>query len=121
MDMTSALTASSQQDFYMKLLMAQLQNQDPTEPMSNSEMVTQLAQLTTLDVMNNLNATFEEVLKLQTLMNGTQLLGKSVEYELGGLPLAGTIESVLSNNGSILLVVDGVQIGLGNVTKILSE
>lgn len=121
MNVTSALSAGADQDMYMRLLMAQLKNQAPTEPMSNSEMVTQLAQLSSLDVLNNLNASFKDVLKLQTLLSGTELLGKTVQYSLGGLMLTGTVESVVAGEDSIRLVVDGLEIGLTSVKRILSQ
>ncbi|MHC4789753.1 MAG: flagellar hook capping FlgD N-terminal domain-containing protein, partial [Planctomycetota bacterium] len=52
----SMLSTGTQQDLFLKLLIAQLQNQDPSDPMSNTDMVTQMAQLAAVDGMNKLNA-----------------------------------------------------------------
>jgi flagellar basal-body rod modification protein FlgD len=121
MNITEAAAAgvSAQQDVFMKLFMAQLQNQDPEEPMSNAEMVSQLAQLTTLDVMNGLGASFQEVLKLQMLMSGTELLGRQVEYEQDGALQSGQVESVVNDASGVKLTVGGNEVSLDSVKRII--
>jgi flagellar basal-body rod modification protein FlgD len=118
-DATSILGVTAQQDMFLKLFMAQLQNQDPEEPMTNAEMVTQLAQLTTLDVMNSMNTSFKEVLKLQMLASGTDLIGRDVEFTHGGLVYQGTVDSVLPEDDGVKLMVGGNEVALSSVTKIL--
>lgn len=108
-----------QQDMFMKLLIAQLQNQNPMDPMSNAEMVSQMAQLAALDGVNSLNVSFADVLKLQRLLSGTQLLGREVEYLEDNVPMRGTVESVSTRGGTIKLVVDGQEISLDDITKVL--
>jgi len=65
---------------YMKLLVAQLQNQDPMEPMKNEEMASQLAQLSELEQLENMNSTFAEVLLSQQFTQATATIGKEVTY-----------------------------------------
>ncbi len=116
--LSSALSA--QQDLFLKMLIAQLQNQDPEEPMSNAEMVSQLAQLTNVDALNALNASFKDVLALQRLLNGTGLIGRQVEYEVDGLSRQGTVESVLNTAGDVKLLVDGLELNLDEIRRIYS-
>lgn len=54
------------QDRFLTLLVTQLKNQDPMNPMENAELTTQLAQMSTVEGINKLNAGFE------TLLNGYQ-------------------------------------------------
>lgn len=58
---SSAVTdaASETEDRFMKLLVAQMKNQDPLKPLDNAQLTSQLAQLSTVSGINKLNATFE--------------------------------------------------------------
>jgi len=58
-------TANDAQTRFLKLLTAQLKNQDPLNPMDNAQMTSQLAQISTVDGIERLNAT------LQTLLAGS--------------------------------------------------
>jgi flagellar basal-body rod modification protein FlgD len=56
----SGLTsAADQQDRFMKLLVAQMQNQDPLNPMDNAQMTTQIAQINTVAGIEKLNTTVQ--------------------------------------------------------------
>ena len=48
-------------DAFFKLMMAQMKNQDPTNPLKNHEMAAQLAQFSTLEQMSNMNVTLKEL------------------------------------------------------------
>lgn len=58
---TAASTTSSTQDQFLKLLTTQLQNQDPLNPMDNAQMTSQLAQISTVDGITQLNATLQSL------------------------------------------------------------
>jgi flagellar basal-body rod modification protein FlgD len=67
-------------DEFLKLLTAQLQQQDPTQPMDNTEFVAQLAQFSSLEQMSNANDTLTKLLTGQTtsLQTGSaDLVGKT--------------------------------------------
>jgi flagellar basal-body rod modification protein FlgD len=71
----SAANALSSQNF-MTMLVAQLQNQDPTNPIDNAQMTSQLAQLSTVDGINQLNTT------MSSFINNTQ---SSMAYQAANL------------------------------------
>jgi flagellar basal-body rod modification protein FlgD len=50
------------QDRFLKLLTTQLKNQDPLNPMDNAQMTSQLAQISTVDGIEKLNATLQKLL-----------------------------------------------------------
>ena len=67
-------------DSFMTLLTTQLQNQDPTNPMDNSQMVAQLAQFSSLEGINQLNTTvsgFQSTLQANQVMQAASLVGKA--------------------------------------------
>jgi len=65
---------------YMKLLVTQLQNQNPLEPMDNAEMTSQLALISQLEQLENVNRSFEEVLQATRLNQAAALIGKDVSF-----------------------------------------
>jgi flagellar basal-body rod modification protein FlgD len=68
-------------DAFMKLMLAQMKNQDPTNPMKSHEMAAQLAQFSSLEQLQNVNTTLGEIQKGQKPSEGFQALnfiGKAV-------------------------------------------
>jgi flagellar basal-body rod modification protein FlgD len=106
-------------DMFMKLLMTELKNQNPMEPMSNTEMVSQMAQLSTVEGMNRLENTFGEMLTLARLEGGVSLIGREVEYLGPDGRAQGSVESLQATEGGLRAVVDGRPIKLEDVVRIL--
>ncbi len=106
-------------DFYMKLLMAQLQNQNPMEPMSNTEMMTQMTQLASLSATREMSDGFERMLQLHQLASGTGLIGRQVQYRSGSEELTGTVEAVSTRDDTIRLLIDGQEVPLDQIRKII--
>ncbi len=68
-------------DAFMKLMLAQMKNQDPTNPLKSHEMAAQLAQFSSLEQMQNMNTTLDEIKKGQKPAETYQALnfiGKAV-------------------------------------------
>ena len=68
-------------DSFMKLMLAQMKNQDPTNPMKSHEMAAQLAQFTSVEQMQNMNTTLTDMKNGQKPSEGFQALnfiGKAV-------------------------------------------
>ncbi len=80
MSVSAAASASKIQMDYMKLLVTQLQNQNPLEPMDNSEMASQLAQFSQLEQLESMNSNFAEVLETTRRNYATSLIGKQVSF-----------------------------------------
>lgn len=120
---TSEITsASSIQMDYMKLLVAQLQNQNPLEPLDNNEMASQLAQFSQLEQLESMNSSFAQVLETAERSYANSLLGKNVTFyaedeTTGGLEAkVGTVDSVFNDpeTGESLL---GVTVSEGQEVK----
>jgi flagellar basal-body rod modification protein FlgD len=113
---------SATQDQFLKLLVAQLQNQDPLSPTDNTAFVAQLAQFSTLQQTTQLNANFGELLKLQQLTQGADLIGKTVQFTPagGGAATTGKVDSVAVQNGKFVLNVGQTRIGLDQIQTVKS-
>ena len=75
-------SASGLQNSFMTLLTAQLQNQDPLNPMDSGQMTSQLAQISTVEGINQLNATLQalntSMTSNQSMSAATSLIGHNV-------------------------------------------
>lgn len=80
MAISSMQSASSQKLDFLNLLVTQLQNQNPLEPMSNQDMSAQLAQFSQLEQLENLNQSFDEVLEHSQRSFANDLIGKQVSF-----------------------------------------
>jgi len=89
---TGTDSVAADTDKFMTLLVAQLQNQDPLNPMDNSQMTSQLAQLQTVTGINNLNTTLNSLsasYQSSQSMQATSLIGHGVLVEGSNVTLAG--------------------------------
>jgi flagellar basal-body rod modification protein FlgD len=74
---SSSLNDANLDDF-LKLMIAELQNQDPLDPMKNSEMLQQLNQIRSIGATDQLTKTLQSVLIGQNLTTASHLLGKQI-------------------------------------------
>jgi flagellar basal-body rod modification protein FlgD len=112
------------QDF-LKLLMAQLQNQDPTKPMDDSQMIAQMAQFSALEATQQLQQTIQQSNNVQTIFQAGALIGKYVQAnESDGTSTTGAVTGVdfTSTNGVVspTLQVDGKDVDYSNIVKVSS-
>lgn len=117
-------------DDFLKLLMVQLQNQDPTSPMDDKEFITQMATFSTLEQMTNIGSTMEKMMGLQEqnqLIAYNQFVGKDVvwhrikedgkevEIEEG----TGTIASIqFKDQGVLFILDDGTSLEPANISQV---
>lgn len=114
------------QDQFLQLLVAQLQNQDPLDPVSDREFIAQLATFSQLQQTTNvntnlgaLNASFAQMLALQQLTQGADLVGKTVDFaRADGTTGSGRVESLNVENGNYLLKIGNDTIDLGQVRTV---
>ena len=121
---STAYTASKIQMDYMKLLITQLQNQDPLEPLDNNEMAMQLAQFSQLAQLESMNSSFAKVLATTERAYAGSLIGKNIEFlaetQDGTVgTVSGTVERIYNNtDGEIFLVVGEYAVGLEDVISV---
>lgn len=71
-------------DAFLKILVTQLKNQDPLKPMEDKEFISQMAQFSSLEQMNNINQNFSQLMDVQRVNQNSALIGKTIERELVG-------------------------------------
>lgn len=108
---------------YMKLLVTQLQNQDPTEPMDNYQMAAQLTQFSQLEQLESMNKNFSQVLDSIQQTYARSLLGKEVAFvpknSPSGVPVKGVVDEVdTPASGDILLGVGSYQVTLADIVSV---
>ncbi|HEV7162194.1 MAG TPA: flagellar hook capping FlgD N-terminal domain-containing protein [Solirubrobacteraceae bacterium] len=90
------------QNDFLKLMIAQLQAQNPLEPGNSNEYVSELAQFTQVEQTTNLASSSE-------LSSAVQLIGRSVTYDsASGAATTGTVQSVQSSASGTTITVEGV-------------
>ncbi|MTH52747.1 flagellar hook assembly protein FlgD [Bacillus mangrovi] len=70
-------------DEFLKILMTQLQNQDPLNPMEDKEFIAQMASFSSLEQMSNMNSTMQTFLNTQSgnqILQYSPLIGKEITY-----------------------------------------
>jgi len=131
-------TGNSQlgKDEFLKILMAQLQNQDPTNPMKDNEFIAQMAQFSSLEQMTNMTQAFEKFASGQQqtqLIQYNTFVGKQVKwheltdkFDENNKPIinegTGTIGSVKFLDGTVeFTLADGKKINPGNISEVISS
>lgn len=129
--LTEAATGSSQdvssQDF-MKLLTTQLSNQNPLSPMSDTEFMGQLAQLTSVEEAEKQSSLLEQILAgiqstnvLEGIGNAASLVDREVTYADGANVVQGRVDAVRFLDGVIQLEIGEKLVPLGNVLQVVGE
>ena len=104
---------------FLKLLIAQLRNQDPMKPMEDREFITQLAQFRSLEALDDMGKQLEVSRKDQRLTQATLLIGKQVEAKTdSGEVVTGQVTEVRVIDGNPKIVVGDKTIDLAQVVAI---
>lgn len=91
--------ASLGQDDFMRILLTQLQFQDPLKPMDNQQFIAQMAQFTSLELNRQTNDKTDTLLTIQTATQALSLIGKQVEVTTDNGQQVGTVTAVSFKNG----------------------
>ena len=97
---------------FLRILSAELTNQDPMNTKDSTQYVSQMAQFASMEQMSNLNTTM-------TGYTANSLIGRGVVTnvnDINGVPYTGIVRDVTNNSGKIKV---GVEVGKGNTTEIL--
>jgi flagellar basal-body rod modification protein FlgD len=109
-------------DDFLKMLLTELQNQDPLSPMDSSTMLTQIGQISQVGATQNLTSTLDSVLLGQNINNATALIGKTVDgINDSGSEITGKVDKVTISNGQPVLNIGNDTMQLTNVKSILPD
>lgn len=107
-------------DDFLDLLIAQLQNQDPTNPMDSDQMLAQISEMRGLQASIELESALESLTLSQQLTSSTSFLGKTISGNIGQDVIQGVVDGVQVRDGKSFLRVNGRDVELSNVTAVTS-
>jgi len=109
-------------DTFIKLLVTELQNQDPMSPMDNAQILQQVSQIRAIESNTRLTSTLEAVLLGQNVSTASSLLGRTISgLDDGSNPVTGKVDKVSVAEGKATLHVGDKTVSLKNVGEIFPE
>ncbi|MHB8126798.1 MAG: flagellar hook assembly protein FlgD [Desulfitobacteriaceae bacterium] len=123
---STAVNKALGKDDFLKLLITELKNQDPLQPMDNKDFIAQMAQFSSLEQMNNVASAINNlntnmtVLNLQSLITQcSSLIGKQVSGQNeNGDDIKGIVDSVKLIEGSVQLQIGDKTLYINEITDI---
>ena len=111
--------SSLDKEAFLQLLVAQMKYQDPLEPTSNTEYISQLATFSSLEEMQNLNGTM-------TTQHATNLVGKTVimnvQSSTGATNVVqGKVDFIVKQNNKVYLSIDDQLYSIDDLDKVVDD
>lgn len=118
-EVTKSSGGSLDKEAFLQLLVAQMKYQDPLEPTSNTEYISQLATFSSLEEMQNLNTTMEA-------QQASNLVGKTVIMKVTSATGAsnvvqGRVDFIVKERGNIYLSIDDNLYSLDDLDKVVDD
>lgn len=120
-------TNNYDKDMFLKLLMAQLGNQDPMSPMEDREFISQMAQFSSLEQMQTISKQLDSVLvdrHMASISEFSNMIGKTVDHktetETETIKGSGRVVSIsrTDESGYMADLEDGTSVSVYNITSI---
>ncbi len=102
---------------FLKLLVCQMQNQDPLNPQNDTEFVSQLAQFSSLEQMTNMNATMSNTSAYSLI--GREVIVQKADETGQYKETRGVVDYVGFENGEAVISVDGKKFSMEDIVKVL--
>lgn len=122
-DSKSTASQGLGQDAFMKILIAQLRNQNPLEPMKDAEFIAQMAQFTSLEQLTSLNKTmtnYTEKMSGSSMADYAEMIGKEISWKNADTNAleSGIVQSIIHEEGKFYakLASNEQRIDLATVT-----
>ena len=117
---SAAIEETLGKDAFLRLLITQIRYQDPLSPLDDREFIAQLAQFSSLEQMQEMNAGLGIVQQMSAATQALSLVGRQITAQEPGTadPIVGTVEAVSFRNGVPMLIVSGREVGLPWVAEV---
>lgn len=107
---------------FIDLMIAELQHQDPMNPMDNAQMMEQLGQIREISASDKLTESLDSVMLGQTMSTSANLLGKRVEgLDEFGDEADGVVDGISIVDGKPVLRVGAQKVAMSDISKIHAE
>jgi flagellar basal-body rod modification protein FlgD len=105
---------------FLKILMTQLKNQDPLNPIDDKEFISQMAQLSTLEATNNLGTQLNGLVAAQQQTQAMTLVGRDIRFlNQDGALVDGRVTGVRLDTAPPTLVLGDTEVPLTSVQTVL--
>lgn len=104
-------------DEFLKLLITQLSNQDPTSPMEDTQFISQMAQFSSLEQMTNMNKSFESLASMVNFSQANNTIGRTVDIDIGDDSIRGVVEGA-TMGGNPQVLVNGAYYDLDKIKAV---
>jgi flagellar basal-body rod modification protein FlgD len=113
-DTDNSLSGFGSEDF-MLLLLAQLRNQNPLEPMKNEEFMSQITQLNSLNELQSIDTSLKNLSSSSRLSSAAGLIGKKVNLVSGE---SETVIGIVVDGEQVMLQIGTLQVPLSDVVSV---
>jgi flagellar basal-body rod modification protein FlgD len=107
---------------FMSLLLAQMKNQNPLEPMDDSQMISQMAQLNSLDELKKISKSLSSMTESNAFVSSLNLIGKNVTYKnADGEEKTSKVSGVSMKGSDVYLKIGSQYIKLTNEISVTAD
>ena len=107
------------EDVFFQILNVELQNQNPLDPMDNSQWLGQLSQMQSLEQTSAMAAEIKEMKQSLGFFQAASMVGKEIEYkDTDGKTLSGQVNSVTQKNNQIYLNVADQEVTVEQIVRV---
>ena len=114
---TSSTSSSNMVSYntFLQLLIAEMKNQDPTNPTDTAQYMSQFAQLSSVEQAMQTNSKLDALLSSQSLTQADSLIGRTVSFtDATGESFTGKVASVaINSDGAIAILENGTKVAVG--------
>lgn len=111
---------------FVKILVSQLQSQNPLQPLDSGQLIDQIGAINSLQSTGSLNSTLLTLTETlsnqglaQSLGAASGLIGKTVSGTVDGADVTGVVDKAVVDNGGVLLVVGENRLPISDITEIV--
>ena len=116
---TKSTGTSKDMNQFLLMMMAQLKNQNPLDPMQDDQMLGQLAQLNSLTQLTDMNSKLDELISASQIGYASSLVGKTVIAQVGQQdPIKGEVTSVSNQSGQWTVTIGGQTVPISAVVSV---
>jgi flagellar basal-body rod modification protein FlgD len=103
----------------MSLLLAQMTNQNPLEPMNDTEMVNQMVSMNSLTELQKISKAITSLTQTNQFVSASALMDKTVTYlNDDNEPISGVVKGVFLDDTEVFLKVDDTAVALSSIVKV---
>jgi flagellar basal-body rod modification protein FlgD len=116
---SGAITSDQSGTAFMSLLLAQMKNQNPMEPMDDSAMISQMAQLNSLDELKKISESLSTMSQTNQFLSAATLIDKNITYlDADNKEVAGKVSGISMDGKDINLKVGSASVLLSKLRSV---